>query len=82
MDSEPWDPLGLSRPPQGPSRPEIERLRAAATPPLREALAALAARELNRESYAPGDLFEVATYREGRKSVWREIMRWLDDGND
>lgn len=78
--SEAWDPLRVTRGGEhAPRREDVDRLRSADGMVVRQGLRALAEREFRQASYTPGDLFDVAAYREGRKAVWRELMRWMDE---
>lgn len=54
----------------------------AALRPVAASVTMLADEEIARPSWRPGETIEDAAWREGRKMVWRELLRRMDERGD
>jgi hypothetical protein len=75
-----FDPLGMAPPAAAPELDADWQRLVAALRTVAPAVASVAARELDRPSWRPGQQVEDAAFAEGRKAVWRQILAALDDG--
>ncbi|MFN7000502.1 MAG: hypothetical protein ACK4ST_10800 [Elioraea tepidiphila] len=74
-----FNPLTSAPPPAPALRDEEWRAVAAALRPVAAQLRALAARELERPSWMPGQSVEDAAFAEGRKLMWRQMLMAMED---
>jgi hypothetical protein len=75
-----FDPLAAGPPPAAPAEDAEWQRIVAALRAVAPSVAAVAAREMDRPSWRPGQRVEDAAFAEGRKAVWRQIMAAMEDG--
>lgn len=74
-----FDPLGV-QPPPAPVEDADWKAVAMALRVVAASVAAVAAREMGRPSWQPGQRVEDAAFAEGRKAVWRQILAAMEHG--